>query len=58
MQEQLSRNKVTKQSASGWFTVYGIAALAAPDILSSRGTCTSLYIALAMTRYMNSSQVP
>jgi hypothetical protein len=26
-----------------------IAALAAPDILSFRGTCTSLYIALAMT---------
>ena len=27
-----------------------IAALAATDILSPRGTCTSLYIALAMTR--------
>jgi hypothetical protein len=53
MQEQLSRNEVTKQSVSGCVAGYEIAALAAPDILSSRGTCTSLYIALAMTGCMN-----
>jgi hypothetical protein len=40
----IARNKVTKQSVTDCFTGYEIASLAAPDILSSRGTRTSLYI--------------
>jgi len=67
MQEQLSRNAVTKQSVSGCFTGHEIAALVAHGTAQAglsivwrshllhalRDTCTSLHIALAMKRYMN-----
>jgi len=49
---------VTKQSVSSRFTGYEIASLAAAGIHASRGTCTSLYSAHAMTGYMINQDFP
>jgi len=58
MQEQLSRNRVTKQSVIDslvtrllhWrHLTSSVTAFCIPAVVSARGTCTSLYITLAMT---------